>query len=293
MYLALVAALSAAFIGGALALGANGNYLAGMYMFGPALAAILTRAIAHRPRFRGAGLHPGPVRAYLPFWAFGLGVVAANFLAIQIAGAVRWDLTGDAALARIDQLAAQTGQGMPDPPAGMTPRDMLLLFTVGGITLFNILPGLLIGFGEEFGWRGLMFPALYRLRPWLAVVVGGLIWYAWHVPLLLVVPSTAAGETDPLSTAVRIVALAVGAIATHTVFAYAYARSGSIWIASLVHGTIDNASRSGSYWVIVVDQYRADVAVAVSMVVVVALLAATGELRWIPRFFGRSRTATA
>ena len=61
--------------------------------------------------------------------------------------------------------------------------------------------------------------------------------------------------------------------------------AGSIWAASLVHGTVDNASRAGSYWVVVVDQYGADIGVALSMVVVVALLGVAGELRRFRTFF--------
>lgn len=47
------------------------------------------------------------------------------------------------------------------------PQMMLLLYFIGGLTVFNILPGVITGFGEEFGWRGLMFPLMYRIRPWL------------------------------------------------------------------------------------------------------------------------------
>lgn len=286
-YLILVTVISAALIGTARALGASGNYLAGLYMFGPALAAVATRALARPPAFRGAGLRPGPLRRYAPFWLLGLAVVAANIAAIQITGAMRWDPTGEAALAQIQRLAEISGQPMPEPPAGLSATDMLLLFTLGGLTVFNVLPGLLIGFGEEFGWRGLMFPALYRIRPWVAFVFGGLVWYAWHLPLLLVLPATEnASAVPPAFAAARVVALGCGAIAIHALFAYAYARTGSIWVPALLHGTIDNASRAASYWLIVSDQAIADIALAASMVVIVGALFASGELRAIGRSFG-------
>ena len=293
-YLAFVAIISAALIVGALALGARGTYLAGLYMFGPALAAIAARALVRPPGFRGAGLRPGRLRPYVAFWLFGIAVVAANVVAIQLAGALHWDLRGDAALAQIDRLAELSGQPMPAPPAGLSPRDMLVLFTLGGLTVLNLMPGLLTGFGEEFGWRGLMFPALYRVRPWIAVVFGGLVWYAWHLPLLLVVPATAdAGATPPALAIARVVALGCGAIATHTLFAYAYARAGSIWVPALLHGTIDNASRAAGYWVAVTDQAVADIALAVSMVAVVGVLLVSGELRVIEKFFRRPALVVA
>ncbi|MDH7514338.1 MAG: hypothetical protein QHI48_00480 [Bacteroidota bacterium] len=55
---------------------------------------------------------------------------------------------------------------------------MLIVFFIGGLTVFHILPGLLNGFGEEFGHRGFVFPLLYWEKPWAVFVVGGLIWYA-------------------------------------------------------------------------------------------------------------------
>jgi hypothetical protein len=35
---------------------------------------------------------------------------------------------------------------------------MLMIYFVGGLTIFNLVPGIITGFGEEFGHRGFMFP---------------------------------------------------------------------------------------------------------------------------------------
>jgi hypothetical protein len=35
-----------------------------------------------------------------------------------------------------------------------TQQTMLLVFFIGGLVVFNILPGPISGFGEEFGHRG-------------------------------------------------------------------------------------------------------------------------------------------
>ena len=52
-----------------------------------------------------------------------------------------------------------------------------------------IFPGIISGFGEEFGHRGFMFPLLYPNDPWLSLLLGGFLFYLWHQPLLLVIPS--------------------------------------------------------------------------------------------------------
>ena len=39
--------------------------------------------------------------------------------------------------------------------------------------------------GEEFGWRGYLQPRLLPDRPVLSAVATGLVWGAWHYPLVL------------------------------------------------------------------------------------------------------------
>jgi membrane protease YdiL (CAAX protease family) len=95
---------------------------------------------------------------------------------------------------------------------------MLLIFSVGGLSIFNIFPGILTGFGEEFGHRGFMFPLLYQIKPWVGIVVGGLIWYAWHLPLTLVIPQSV--EYPLWQTLVNLVVLAIGAVCTFNYLAY-------------------------------------------------------------------------
>ena len=145
-------------------------------MLTPAIAAILTRLFFYEPHFKDANLRLGRLSDYFKFWLFSLGIMALSFALYTLLGAVSWDFSGNAFLARLDQQFAASGQSMQGSlPPGMTPQMMLLIFFVGGLTLFNILPGLISGFGEEFGHRGFMFPLLYRINPWVGLVGGGLL----------------------------------------------------------------------------------------------------------------------
>ncbi len=275
-YLIIVTLLSGAFIAGARALGRSGAYLAGFYMFTPALAAVITRAFFYEEKFRDAGLKLGRWQDYLYFWLGGIGIAAVNYLAFTIAGAIHWDFSGEAFLAQLDKILAASGQQMP-LPKGMTPRAMLFLYTIGGLTIFNIFPGIIFGFGEEFGWRGFLFPTLYRIRPWAGFIVGGLIWFLWHLPLSLLSP--AVSSYPAVVDALRILFLALGSIATFTVLAYAYVKTGNIFIPSILHGTINNASRAFSYWVSIDNQALADISLAVSMIIIVLALYKTGQFK--------------
>jgi len=278
IYLLILVILCAIVIIGAKALGQQGNYLAGVYMLTPAIAAILTRLFFYEPHFKDANLRLGRLSDYFKFWLFSLGITALSFALYTLLGAVSWDFSGNVFLARLDQQFAASGQSMQSSlPPGMTPQMMLLIFFVGGLTLFNILPGLISGFGEEFGHRGFMFPLLYRINPWVGLVGGGLIWYAWHWPLLLITPQTA---TYPLwQTALSWVLLAIGSLCTFVYLAYVYVKSENILVASLAHIVMNNANQSFSYFIVVQNQLLANLGLVLAMVVVVAILYFRKELK--------------
>ena len=277
IYLLILVVLCAIVIIGAKTLGQQGNYLAGVYMLTPAIAAILTRLFFYEPHFKDANLRLGRLSDYFKFWLFSLGITALSFALYTLLGAVSWDFSGNVFLARLDQQFAASGQSMQSSlPPGMTPQMMLLIFFVGGLTLFNILPGLISGFGEEFGHRGFMFPLLYRINPWVGLVGGGLLWYAWHWPLLLVIPQTV--QYPLWQTALNWVILALGSVCTFIYLAYIYVKTENILVTSLAHIAMNNASQSLSYLVVIQNQFLANLGQVLAMVIVVVILYYSKEL---------------
>jgi membrane protease YdiL (CAAX protease family) len=284
VYLVILAALCAGFVVGTRLLGKQGVYLAQAYMLTPALAAILTRALFYKPRFSDANLRLGRMRDYLKFWMAGIGITAISFVLFTVLGAVSWDFTGQVFLDQLARQFAESGQDMTASlPRGLTPYSMLLIFFAGGLTVFNVLPGIVMGFGEEFGARGLMFPLMYRVAPWVGFIIGGLTWYAWHLPLALVTPHAASEPAGQL--AVNHLVLASGAVCTATYLAYVYVKSRSVWVTSVAHITLNNAARSLAYCVVVRNQLLANVGLAVTMLLVVVVLYLAKELEVFAAYF--------
>ncbi len=281
-FLILVAVFSGGFIAAVKLAGGYGAYLAGPYMFTPAIAALVTRILFYGKGFRDARLRIGGWRDYLRFWWMTLSVVVLSYIIFTLAGAVSWDPSGNTFLVQLEEQMEMSGKSINDLPAGMTPKLMLILFFAGGLTVFNI-PMILTGFGEEFGWRGLMFPLLCRDGRLLrGLMAGGLIWFAWHVPLMLVMPMP-----EGLTLQYHIlnaVVLAVGSILTFAFFAWVYARSKSIWVASFVHAVFNNGSRSFAYFAKVENQLLANIGLAATMLVVAVFLFRRGELRTFTEF---------
>jgi hypothetical protein len=255
-------------------------------MLTPAVAALLTRLFFYDGRFTDANLKFGRAVDYIKFWLLALAIIALSYGISTLLGAVTWDFSGKQFLARLQEQFNAAGQDMSASlPPGFTPETMLLVFFIGGLTVFNVLPGILTGFGEEFGHRGLMFPLLYRIRPWIGILIGGMIWYLWHIPLLLVVPPTGV-QPQFLPRALEFLVLAIGSICTFAYLAYVYVKTESVFVTSVAHIAMNNASMSLSYFTVLGDRLIANVGHVAAMLLLVVALFLAGEADVFHRYFG-------
>jgi len=270
-YFAILIILCAAFVVGARMMGKQGAYLAQGYMLTPAIAALITRLFFYKLRFKDANLRFGRAKDYLKYWLFALGITVLSYLMYTLLGAIRWDFSGQVFLDRLAEQFAATGQDITNTlPPGFTPQMMLWIFAIGGLTVFNILPGLITGFGEEFGHRGFMFPALYHIKPWVGFIVGGLIWFAWHIPISFMIPQMV--EISLRTAILNFTILAIGSVCAFTYLAYVYVKSGSIFVTSIAHIAMNNAAASLSYFVVIQDQTLANLGLTLTMLIVVAIM---------------------
>lgn len=96
--------------------------------------------------------------------------------------------------------------------------------------LFILVLGLVGAVGEELGWRGFLLPKLVSAGARHPYLVTGLVWSFWHLPLI------AFGgfyETDtPLLMAV---VYGFGIVAMSFFISELRMRSGSVWMAALIH----------------------------------------------------------
>jgi membrane protease YdiL (CAAX protease family) len=96
---------------------------------------------------------------------------------------------------------------------------------------YNLFGGPLF---EEFGWRGFLQPRLQlRMPAWLAAVVTGVLWSAWHLPLFLV---GWGGESFML--------FLLTLVGVSIVMAFAFNASGqSLVVAILMHSAFNAVNR--------------------------------------------------
>ena len=90
--------------------------------------------------------------------------------------------------------------------------------------------GLIGAFGEELGWRGFLLPKMISGGVRSPYLVSGLVWASWHLPLI------AFGDFYQTDNALLMTLVyGVGIVAMSFVFSELRVRSGSVWVAAIVH----------------------------------------------------------
>jgi membrane protease YdiL (CAAX protease family) len=193
--------------------------LALLMMWTPGLVSIACR-LAMRLGFRDVSFSlRGPPRAWLLAW---LAPLAVGLLAYGFAWA--------------------TGiQPFHAPPSGSiehwlhtdTLSAPLRFAAFSGVMLFlGTGMGSIAATGEELGWRGFMTTRLIDSGVPRPLLVGGLIWGVWHLPLILS-GLYAAGPSPWLSPSLFM----VNVVAAGYLAAIVRLRTGSVWPAVVFHAT--------------------------------------------------------
>jgi uncharacterized protein len=199
-------------------LGVGRGMVVHFLMWCPCLAALLTCRIGGLrisslgfcwPRMRYIGLGYGlpilyALMAYVPFWIVARGSI---------------DLQG------FTNASAQAFKLHASPAVLLL--NLFLLLTYG------VVASTTSGLGEEIGWRGFLFPSLYKLGPtFAAIVISGIIWGLWHYPAILGANYNSGG---PVWLALLCFTWMV--ISGAAIFGWLRIKSRSVWPAAIAHGS--------------------------------------------------------
>lgn len=181
---------------------------------------VLFRVFKGKESFARANLRGGRL---LDWIIYGGAIVV--FLAIQ---------TGLNALFKLgvpvdsNLLAAQMGTTMP----GTT----LVIVLAVQMILQGSLMGLVIAFGEEYGWRGFLQTQLMRLGKKRGVLILGLIWGAWHYPVIWM------GHNYPGQPILGTIMMTLFCVLLAFVLGHAMLKTGSIWLAAFMHAIVNQTA---------------------------------------------------
>lgn len=113
------------------------------------------------------------------------------------------------------------------------PSWVMLLATVVSGLLAGLTINSLFALGEEYGWRGYMVTALKGEKFLPAALLIGTVWGIWHAPLILM------GHNGYPNRPLGIVMMVIFCILGGIVELYFVLKSGSVWPAVFIHGTIN------------------------------------------------------
>lgn len=150
-------------------------------MFAPLIASLVTCRVAREKWRASTGLRFEGRWGRIVLWSIlGTALTVVLTLAaavIMILRGVPGDLTGKTWATLVQQQLADAGQELSIPMAVLA-----MLIGVG----INLLVSTISAFGEEVGWRGWLWRELKPLGFTGAIVIGGVIWSLWHLPIVLI-----------------------------------------------------------------------------------------------------------
>jgi membrane protease YdiL (CAAX protease family) len=92
---------------------------------------------------------------------------------------------------------------------------------------------LTLSLGEEIGWRGYLLPQLLSVGWTRAMVLVGLIWAAWHMPLIFLTPLYHSAGNRLIVLPLFVATI----VAASFFFGYLRVWTGSVWPASIAHSS--------------------------------------------------------
>jgi membrane protease YdiL (CAAX protease family) len=133
-------------------------------------------------------------------------------------------------------------------PLGNLPPFLaiLIIFAINLIVAPIInLPVLL---GEEVGWRGFLYPNLIAFLKKPGLIIGGIIWGLWHLPMILM------GFNYPSNPILGILFMIIFCISWGIVLQFFYQKSGSIFSVALAHGIMNWTGTTVMLFLVVEDK---------------------------------------
>lgn len=204
-----------------------------LMMFVPLLSVLMTGN-----SLKGMGWKPvlkGNVKLILTAWFLPAVLTFIGALIYFLIFPGHFDLSG--------QFLVETGTNALEQlqGQGITYPMYVLINVVSCLTyapLINMFPAV----GEEAGWRGFLYPNLKEMYGRKkGLLLGGLIWGAWHWPLIWLI-GYEYGTDYPGFPGVGMLLFCLFTISTGILHDVLYERSGCIWIPAILHGALNAAA---------------------------------------------------
>lgn len=186
---------------------------------------VVLRAVGGKDSFAGVGMGGGKPVLWL---IFSLGIILFSGFQTLLNWLLKLGQPAD-----INTLAAMSGMSV----------TVLMIVATAQTVILGPFLGLLVTFGEEYGWRGYLQPALAALGRVRAVVLVGVIWGVWHWPIIWL------GYNYPGHPYLGSLLMLLFSMGLAFVLGYAVLKAKGVWIAAFLHAMVN---QSLSYFMVMV-----------------------------------------
>ncbi len=175
---------------------------------------VVLRIAGGKNSFAGVGMGGGKARYWI---LFGLGIIL--FLGFQTLLNWLFKLGQPVDLSVLIAQAAATGMSAP----------VFMIVATAQTILLGPFLGLVVTFGEEYGWRGYLQPALTKMGRIRGVALLGVIWGIWHLPVIWM------GYNFPGHPFLGSLSMVLFAIGLGFILGYAVLKAKGLWIVAFLH----------------------------------------------------------
>ena len=213
---------------------------ASVYMWGPALANIITRAVT-KESWQNAFISP-KLKSGWPYWLAGwFGPGLATIIGIVLFFVILPQYYDS----NFTVLRAQLETA--NPGSTINPVNLVISQTVMALLIAPILNGIST-FGEEFGWRAYLLPKLKAaMGGRKALLLSSAIWGVWHWPIIVM------GHNYGLDywgyPWLGLLVMVWFTISIGVFIGWISQKAGSVWPAVIAHGALNGIAALGMLFV--------------------------------------------
>ncbi len=215
-----------------------------VYMFLPAIVALVLQAIGgelsivrrHATRIQIVPTDNSLLK-FRPRWSWLVAILTT--VAMVALSLLFSALFADFSTMKQTTLDLIIAQGIDNVPAEQIaqvealPEWVMVLSTVLSGIFAGVTINALFAFGEEYGWRCYMVKALGGRKFLSAALFIGIVWGIWHAPMILM------GHNYPDARVAGVGMMVLFCILGGIIELYFVLKSGSMWAAVFIHGTIN------------------------------------------------------
>ncbi|MCJ7519998.1 MAG: CPBP family intramembrane metalloprotease [Anaerolineaceae bacterium] len=210
--------------------------LASVYMWGPAMAHIITRLIT-RMGWKDANLKTNLKKGW-PFWLIGWFAPGLFTLMGAVVFFLVFPASFDPQMTMLSEQLETAGvaEGLINPFQYVIGQTIVALLLAPLLNLVAI-------FGEEFGWRAYLVPALAKFGRRKALILSGLIWGVWHWPVIMMGHNYGLGY--PGFPWLGLLATLWFTLSVGIFFGWLSLKAESVWPAVFAHGALNGIAAIG------------------------------------------------